>query len=175
MNLSKSEAGKLGAIANQKVIIEKMRLNRDRYFKSPSLCKHCSNVLPYEKRKAKFCSHSCSATFINNTRGHYRKIPTIKLTNKEKNLKRFNDGLITTRKTIKNCLIELYGHKCMICSSTHWMNSIIPLEVDHIDGNASNNFPVNLRIICPNCHAQTSTSKGRNRGKGRKSLGLPHY
>ena len=28
----------------------------------------------------------------------------------------------------------------------------VPLEVDHIDGNAENNSENNLRLICPNCH-----------------------
>jgi 5-methylcytosine-specific restriction endonuclease McrA len=54
-----------------------------------------------------------------------------------------------------------------------WNNLPITLEVDHIDGNASNNLPSNLRLVCPNCHSQTSTWKGGNKGKGRKSLGLP--
>ena len=41
------------------------------------------------------------------------------------------------------------------------------LEVDHIDGDASNNNESNLRIICPNCHSLTTNFKNRNRGSGR--------
>ena len=44
----------------------------------------------------------------------------------------------------------------------------INLEIDHTDGNAYNNVPSNLRLICPNCHSQTSTYKNRNKGNGRK-------
>lgn len=33
----------------------------------------------------------------------------------------------------------------------------LTLEVDHIDGNYSNNLEDNLRFLCPNCHSQTPT------------------
>jgi very-short-patch-repair endonuclease len=35
------------------------------YDKSPILCKHCSNVLHYDKRDKVFCSNSCAASFNN--------------------------------------------------------------------------------------------------------------
>ena len=47
------------------------------------------------------------------------------------------------------------------------MGQPITLHSDHIDGNAANNVPENLRLICPNCHAQTPTYKNKNRGTGR--------
>lgn len=62
-----------------------------------------------------------------------------------------------------------------MCGLTKWNDQIIKLEVDHIDGNASNNFPNNLRILCPNCHSTTPSWKGGNKGNGRKSRGLPLY
>jgi len=45
-----------------------------------------------------------------------------------------------------------------------WMKKQIPLEIDHIDGHCTNNERSNLRLICPNCHAQTDTYKGKNIG-----------
>lgn len=56
-------------------------------------------------------------------------------------------------------------HKCEICESVEWMGKPIPLELDHIDGNHFNNDFTNLRILCPNCHAQTDTNSGKNKGK----------
>lgn len=45
------------------------------------------------------------------------------------------------------------------------MGKPIPLEIDHIDGNSDNDSKENLRVICLNCHGQTSTYRGKNRGK----------
>lgn len=51
----------------------------------------------------------------------------------------------------------LKERKCEICNLSEWMNKLIPLELDHIDGNHFNNNLKNLRILCKNCHAQTDT------------------
>lgn len=55
-----------------------------------------------------------------------------------------------------------WEHKCSVCNLTTWNEKPIPLEIDHIDGCHSNNTYENLRAICPNCHAQTDTYKGKN-------------
>jgi hypothetical protein len=41
---------------------------RSKYLKFPDHCNHCNRVLPYNKRKNKFCSHSCSASQSNRSR-----------------------------------------------------------------------------------------------------------
>jgi hypothetical protein len=60
--------------------------------------------------------------------------------------------------------------ECSSCSLTEWKGQPIPLELDHIDGNHNNNILSNLRLLCPNCHAQTSTYTGRNKGKASYSV-----
>jgi len=60
-----------------------------------------------------------------------------------------------------------YGNQCQSCRLTEWMGSPIPLEVEHIDGNSSNNNDENITFICCNCHALTPTYKARNKGNGR--------
>ena len=55
-----------------------------------------------------------------------------------------------------------WEHKCSVCNLCEWNGKPIPLEIDHIDGCHSNNTYENLRAICPNCHAQTDTYKGKN-------------
>jgi predicted HNH restriction endonuclease len=72
-----------------------------------------------------------------------------------------------THSRLKKLLIETHGHKCQICNLASWMDQKIPIEMDHIDGNSSNNELSNLRLICPNCHAQTPTYKAKNKGNGR--------
>jgi HNH endonuclease len=55
-----------------------------------------------------------------------------------------------------------FSHVCQICAQATWMGRSIPLELDHIDGDRENNLIENLRLICPNCHAQTVNYRGRN-------------
>jgi hypothetical protein len=52
---------------------------------------------------------------------------------------------------------KILKYECSKCKLTKWQNQPIPIELDHIDGNTQNNNLNNLRILCPNCHAQTST------------------
>lgn len=42
-----------------------------------------------------------------------------------------------------------------------WNGKPITLELDHLDGDGNNNELSNLRWLCPNCHSQTNTFRGR--------------
>lgn len=55
-------------------------------------------------------------------------------------------------------------HKCEWCQRKTWNKLPIPLELDHINGINNDHRLENLRILCPNCHSQTPTWAGRNRG-----------
>ena len=54
---------------------------------------------------------------------------------------------------------------CEQCGIDQWNGQPAPLELDHCDGNRRNNTIQNLRILCPNCHAQTDTYRGLNIGR----------
>ena len=58
--------------------------------------------------------------------------------------------------------VEVY--ECSICGLNKWQGEDITLQVDHINGNHYDNRLENLRLLCPNCHSQTSTF-GNKRGK----------
>lgn len=58
-----------------------------------------------------------------------------------------------------------FQHQCSSCLLESWLTKPIPLELDHIDGNHFNNNLTNIRLLCPNCHAQTSNYRGKNKQK----------
>ena len=59
----------------------------------------------------------------------------------------------------------IFQHICSCCGNTHWNDDLIPLELDHIDGNNKNHKQENLRLLCPNCHSQTDNFRGKNKKK----------
>ena len=155
---------------------------RQRYVANPNSCKECGTVLSYEIRRNKFCSSNCAATYNNQRRTRrtkrsrfcancgqrketvankyclecagshfYRRVTTLAEAKRD-----------PSRKKI---IIEARGHQCEVCGLETWLDNPIALELDHIDGDADNNVAENLRLICPNCHAQTETYKGANMGK----------
>lgn len=76
------------------------------------------------------------------------------------------------RDRLRVWLTEDHGYNCARCGIDSYNGLPITLQVDHIDGNAGNNLPSNLRLLCPNCHSQTETFGGKNKGNGRKARGL---
>lgn len=57
----------------------------------------------------------------------------------------------------------IFKYICNSCGLTEWLNKPIPLELEHKDGNSSNNKLENLELLCPNCHSFTSTYRGKNK------------
>lgn len=67
-----------------------------------------------------------------------------------------NNSNYQSHKLRKRLLKENYfEYKCYNCNLTEWMNQPITLELEHIDGNHTNNQIENLTLLCPNCHSLT--------------------
>jgi len=66
---------------------------------------------------------------------------------------------------LKNRLLQegIKTHQCECCGITEWNGQPAPLELDHINGINYDNRLENLRLLCPNCHAQTETYRGKNK------------
>ena len=122
-------------------------------------CGHCGIECKWTYQgNNKFCSVQCAQTF--------RSL---------EHKKKFFSGLLEKRidrPTARKYLAEERGYKCEVCSISDWEGKPITLQVDHINGDPSNDHPDNLRLICPNCHSQTDSFSGANKGSGRAARGL---
>lgn len=151
-------------------------------------CKNCGEHTTNQS----FCSSSCSASY-NNRNNHWRdtqgrralygnclqcdvqleKSQKVYCSNQcqhdHKYTQRIAHWKVTgkfSKAPVKRYLAEK-REGCWECGITSWNNKEIVLELEHIDGNSDNNTEENLSLLCPNCHSQTPTYKGRNTGNGR--------
>ncbi|MGW7527190.1 HNH endonuclease [Streptomyces sp. NPDC054783] len=71
-----------------------------------------------------------------------------------------HDGRRRTRTHLLRRALHEVGvpEQCAECSvGPEWLGRPMTLEVDHISGDWSDDRRENLRLLCPNCHAVTST------------------
>lgn len=109
---------------------------------------------PVAKHAKKYCSFTCQQQDKHNKR-----------------LEAWLAGEDVTQENrlLRRFLIETRGNKCSVCGIEDHNGKPMVFEVEHIDGNSENSHHSNVCLICPNCHSQTDTYKGKNRGNGRHS------
>lgn len=71
---------------------------------------------------------------------------------------------------IRRYLRLKFKNRCSRCgwNKKNVISGRVPLEINHIDGNSSNNQEKNLELLCPNCHSLTPNFKNLNKGNGRE-------
>lgn len=122
-------------------------------------CKQCNNNYNSKWNK-NFCSHSCYVDFRYNQHIKNWKSGVIK---------GWTGKTIRLNKTIRLYLFKKFQNKCCKCG-WHEINpstNNIPLEVNHIDGDATNCQEENLELICPNCHSLTPNFRNLNKNSKR--------
>lgn len=147
---------------------------------------HCVKCLQeLEKHQYKYCSSKCAGgnnkkkvqKFCKNCKKECNKTYCSTECNFQLKRKVKVEQCLANTKILKRYLIDLYGAKCMECGwdkkNEHTGN--VPIELEHIDGNNTNNELTNLKLLCPNCHSLTATYKGANIGKGPVSRMKRYY
>lgn len=99
------------------------------------------------------------------------KIDTSHFTQKGKKMRSLsNEQVFCKDSAVSNDVVKLrmtsdlnIHYACSGCGIDKWKDQPITLELDHIDGDNTNNTVQNLRLLCPNCHSLTDTFRGRNK------------
>ena len=124
-----------------------------------SKCNYCNKDFRWfgSQKSGKYCSQSCQINgdlIIKIKSGKY------------------------TKENARTYFKRLVEKKCVECGIKTWRGHELNLQIDHIDGDRSNNKIKNLRYLCPNCHSLTPTfgtrnmsESGRQRCKQAGSLG----
>ena len=95
----------------------------------------------------KYCSEEC-------------KNKQIKINEEKRIDKAFQKNSKAKTNHLKYLMVEYLGYeyKCVFCGlENEWNGKELILQLDHIDGDPTNNCIDNLRLLCPNCHTQTET------------------
>mgnify|MGYP003344463699 CR=1 FL=1 len=143
---------------------------------SKNFCsQNCANV--FNGKNKKTINHCYCGKEINKRR-KYCSLACNKKHDHLENIKKWKSGeklgysgeTCIISKFIKKYLFQKHDNKCCKCgwNQIHPITQKIPLEVNHIDGNAKNCKEENLELVCPNCHALTPNFRALNKKSFRK-------
>lgn len=157
----------------KKSIELKTQCKIDEYNKNKKYCAYCKIELSFKQRKLKFCSKQCAYNVVSfsvkRSIDRFCSKCNIQIFERKKYCKKCRDEALlfenVSLKVKKRILIKENGNFCQCCGLSHWLEDVISLQIDHIDGNPDNNLKSNLRLLCANCHFITPTFGAKNIGK----------
>jgi hypothetical protein len=142
--------------------------------------KQCPKCGTEHDLPGKFCSRSCANSRVFSDEAKHKKSIALKgkpafrshydkeaqaAKSRQKWLEKYNstpfDELGPENK--RRRVFEEQNHCCNKCGISEWFSKPITLELEHKDGNNTNNSRENLEGLCPNCHSITDTWRGRNK------------
>lgn len=130
-------------------------------------CLYCSKDQKCGNSKVnKYCDNKCKAAY----EYIYKYIPLVE-----------SGQCAAGSNPLRRYILERDNHTCTECACGEEHNGkSLTLHIDHIDGDSDNNFPKNLRTLCPNCHSQTDTFGNAGNGNrykktAKRNLYLQQY
>tara|TARA_R110000824_G_C14767987_1_gene630549 strand:+ start:30 stop:539 length:510 start_codon:yes stop_codon:yes gene_type:complete len=138
----------------------KKNIMRYRTYRKFNYCKFCSKEIRDSKRGVnykKYCDNKCQRDYM-----YHSYIKEWLAGNNGKSSTSNCDGMrgkTQISQHIRRWLHERTNNKCEKCGWNEWnkFTNKVPLQINHIDGDALNHHPENLELICPNCHSLTET------------------
>jgi hypothetical protein len=161
-------------------------------------CLKCSNEFKSKSKEQKFCCQACSSSYSQLGKPSHNKKRSRGVCKCGKPLSRpddkfcsldcfysFSSSQLSTQidlwiegadcpfkdfTAIAKWIKKTRGIKCEKCGwcEINEASGKTPTQVDHIDGDVSNNSYANLKVLCPNCHSLTPTFGTLNLGKSKR-------
>ena len=116
------------------------------------------NAIKYLKRKINELDCDMTQFYVNVNNGRVEKLHKFinsSITIKYEDI--FCENSNVSSRTMRVRYLKEVEYKCTKCSISEWQSEKLTLQVDHINGINNDNRMENLRLLCPNCHSQTST------------------
>jgi hypothetical protein len=145
-------------------------LCRSKMLSEPRTCPTCGSKFRHKWNK--YCSKVC----VQQNTGESTASKTRHREEYLRYIQRWKDGIESGNRSlssvswhIRRYLFEKYGSKCCKCNwyEVNPTSGKVPLQIDHINGDWSDNSEANLQLLCPNCHALTPYYGSLNKGHGR--------
>ena len=127
--------------------------------KKEKKCLNCNNDIP---NRNTYCNNKCQLEY--QRKNIYKSL-------EEGDLSKYT-RCDSIHEISKKYLINKHGEKCMVCGwgERNVYTGLVPIQINHIDGNPHNHDLFNVELLCPNCHSLTEYFGSRGKGRNERYL-----